>query len=256
MEISGASVHISDSQSHYPGTSDRVIYIAGMYNEVNLAQSLIWEMIGQQTFAETAGKRSIKWSPSEVNPLTSGKTGEYDDVLVYGQITIPAAAGGHIVGRSGSHLKFLSDESGVHIDIDDKMEADSLQTYERVIFLEGTAAACMKCTSLILKKISTLEEGSTYSYPGTGYPKSSTRSNNKDLSSKVSKQDDAEKFHFDTSIPLTSSSCAEVLSAHTTIEIAVPDHFVGAILGVQVSLLSYCKLYDLLRMFVLYRERH
>lgn len=51
----------------------RVIYITGTESEVSLAQSLVWEMIGQQTY-DSDGTLNLIWEPSKAkdNP------GEYD----------------------------------------------------------------------------------------------------------------------------------------------------------------------------------
>lgn len=52
---------------------NRVIYITGTESEVSLAQSLVWEMIGQQTY-DSDGALNLIWEPSKAkdNP------GEYD----------------------------------------------------------------------------------------------------------------------------------------------------------------------------------
>lgn len=77
MEICQASVHTSDGHTYYPATTDRVVYITGDQNQVNFAQSFVWEMIGQQTSCNSR----VKWSPD----LKS--TGLHDDVLVVGEGT-------------------------------------------------------------------------------------------------------------------------------------------------------------------------
>ena len=45
MDITEASIHISNNGENYPGTKERVVYITGSAQSLNLAQSLIWEMI-------------------------------------------------------------------------------------------------------------------------------------------------------------------------------------------------------------------
>jgi hypothetical protein len=62
--ICDASVHISNVTDVYPGTNFRVVYMSGSEPAVTLAQSLMWEMIGQQTYADLTGKGPILWNPS------------------------------------------------------------------------------------------------------------------------------------------------------------------------------------------------
>jgi hypothetical protein len=92
MEITQASVHVSNITDFYPGTNDRslnyslfsitnsnnfnlvrVIYITGSEAEVSLAQSLVWEMIGQQTF-DSDGSLGLSWEPAKAKD----SPGEYD----------------------------------------------------------------------------------------------------------------------------------------------------------------------------------
>lgn len=237
MDITEASIHISNNGDSYPGTKERVVYITGNAQSLNLAQSLIWEMIGQQTSAnQEGGRKSAIWDPASAK----ASPGEYDDMQVYGRITIPASAGGLIVGRGGATVRSIAEESGVDISIDTKEDGESTQ--ERVITLSGTCAGCMKGTSLIVAKLC---ENDPYSFVcnGTTYPKgklqraradSSSFGNDEyhDRSRTVSSMD---KGLFDSKIK--TGVCAETLSAHTTIELAVPDSTIGAILGVQVSFL-------------------
>eukprot|EP01039_Chlorochromonas_danica_P008472 gene8472-9338_t len=225
MQITGATIFVSDVVHPYPGTTDRVVYITGSIHEVNFAQSLIWEMIGQQTDAELRNLRGVKWNPSLVNPLNEGTTGQYDEVMVYAHLSVPAVTGGAIVGKNGSFLKHLAAESGARVEIDDKDAADQLQTFERVITLEGTAASCMKCTALILEKISSVDDGCVYTFHANGYPR---------VSSSGVKTTRTTKGINDHPLDPTSM----VISAHTTIEIAVPESMVGALFGVQGSTLN------------------
>jgi len=51
----------------------RVIYITGSESEVSLAQSLVWEMIGQQTF-DSDGSLGLGWEPAKAKD----SPGEYD----------------------------------------------------------------------------------------------------------------------------------------------------------------------------------
>jgi len=257
MEISGASVHVSNSMDFYPGTNDRVIYITGTESEVSLAQSLVWEMIGQQTF-DSDGSLGLGWEPAKAKD----SPGEYDNVEVSGKISIPVVLCGVILGRGGATIKAIAEESSVSLVMDGK-EMGSEVTQERVLTIVGTAAGCMNCTSLVLAKLLEASPSSRFEYyqKGTTYPRSMLSSfglvDNTHHHAKGSGDSDSighsgramvrkvrkESGHFrgggGGSMNSSSShikaavSGAETLSASTVIELGVADHLVGAILGMQ-----------------------
>ena len=75
MEITKASIHVSDSEVLYPNTEDRVVYITGNESQVSLAQSLVWEMIGQQS---TSLLKDEKFSPTWDPIAARDSPGDYD----------------------------------------------------------------------------------------------------------------------------------------------------------------------------------
>jgi RNA-binding protein Nova len=169
IEVSGAKVHVSASAEPYPGTSDRVIAISGDLESVSLAQNLIWEMIGLITSAENP--REVQWNPKDmVNFL-----GQNDGVEVTGKVTIPAAAGGLILGKGGSNIQSMAEESGANIGMSSKEEA--IFTQERVLTITGTLGSCMKATSLIMQKLDEPAEFTPYVNKGTTYSTAHMQSN-------------------------------------------------------------------------------
>jgi len=248
MDITHALVHISNLGDNYPGTKERIVFIKGTIASVTLAQSLIWEMIGQQKSADNGptnagARRNLTWEPS----LAKENPGEYDDIEVENRITIPQAVAGAVIGRNGNGLRQLSEECGITLNIDSKDDGEVTQ--ERLITLCGTVAGCMKCTSLILNKITNLKDSYAYVYHGTTYPK-----HVRQFAQKPGSTDNSDDGYFPRNVrinsilstgenglfdPLAKSIAgAETLSAHTTIELGVPNHLVGAILGPQSSKLS------------------
>jgi hypothetical protein len=163
MEITQAEVHVSNATDFYPGTNLRCIYITGSEASVNLAQSLIWEMIGQQTYAQNENNRSLAWHPT----VAKNNPGEYDQIEVEGKLTIPATAGGMIVGKGGLTMRAIAEDSGVEVSIDSKDDAEV--TNERVMTLRGTVAGCMNCTFLILSRLITMGDDFYYMLNGTTY---------------------------------------------------------------------------------------
>lgn len=171
-QLCDASIHISNVTDTYPGTKERVVYMSGSEPAVTLAQSLMWEMIGQQAYADMSNKGPLLWNPSHAKD----SPGQYDDVVVQGRVTIPAASAGSIIGRGGNVIKGLASETGVEVTLDSKEDADFSQ--ERVLTICGTVAQCMNFTSRILHRLVKNNEAH-YVVNGTTYPKRLTNALNR-----------------------------------------------------------------------------
>lgn len=306
IEITGASIHISNPSNPYPGSNERVVFITGSESAVGLAQGLIWEMIGQQTQAVNAGLQ-IVWNPA----AAKASPGEYDEEDVQCRIVVPAASAGRVLGKGGNIFRKMMSDSGVEATMSPVEDADLLQ--ERLISIEGTVGGCMDFTAKLLVKLMEVPDGCQYVHSGTAYPRQLTadtgvvnsgggrggRNDNRNSnngggggSNRRNVMDEIEMFKpegrnggrgsggmmhvqtaaspsiFTTLLPcqtnflrlLSLAICfilcflllfllgfskgftggAETLSANTTIELAVPNHLVGAILGVQVRFTCYC----------------
>lgn len=243
MEVSGAKVHVSNNTEPYPGTSDRVVVIAGDLDAVNLALKLIWEMIGHITCAQNP--KEADWNPKEmINEL-----GQNEEASVTGKIAIPAAAAGSILGKGGSNIQAISEQSGANVGMSSKDEA--IFTQERIMTITGTLASCVKASTLILNKLNEpadpvpfVNKGTTYTAthmqtpafgmpfggvfggfvpPGAyGSPANSGRREGR----AGRKEQPGQAGENDRNV------AAEV---ETTITFTVPDELVGNILGKQVS---------------------
>lgn len=259
IEVSGANVHVSGAGDVYPGSPNRVVYITGTERAVSLAQSLLWEMIGQQS-AET----EKAWDPA----VAKASPGEYDNVEVAACVAIPAASAGLIIGRGGATIRALSDKSGAAVTLNDKDEIENEQTQERVLTIAGTVSSCMECTALVLSKLMEESDGCVYEHNGTRYPRitaSAGRSTaGRRRQANVTDIDRAGHRNivdemravgtlpakrkvslYHTGVGGSSrkggggvhdtipSSDSFAVSTNTTIELAVPDSMVGAVLGVQ-----------------------
>lgn len=161
IDVSKARVMVSGPQDVYPGTSERIILLAGSEEAVDSCQTLVWAMIALNT-KTPQGEKSV-WSPRSA----SESLDEFEDVVVTGKICIPSSAGGLILGRGGSNIKTMMDESGAHLQMTGKEEA--FFTQERVITVSGTASVCAKAVSLILQRLATDEECARYANRGTTY---------------------------------------------------------------------------------------
>lgn len=161
IEITGAKVHVSSNTEPYPGTPERVVMISGEIDAVTLAQTLVWEMIALVTSAENP--KEVEWNPKDMlNYL-----GQNDSAEVTGKVTIPAAAGGLILGKGGANIQSIAELSGASVNMTSK--EDALFTHERIITITGTVGSCIKCTGLILRKLDEPEESIPYVNRGTTY---------------------------------------------------------------------------------------
>lgn len=150
ISITDAKINVSGASDTYPGTTDRVILISGTKEAVSLAQTLIWEMIGLMSkhSADNGGDtRLIEW-----NPRTAFEAlGTNDTVEVQGKFSIPAAAGGAVLGKGGETIRAFAADSGARVAMSGKDEA--LFTQERIITIAGTVANCISCTDMVIAKL-------------------------------------------------------------------------------------------------------
>lgn len=178
IEITEAKVHVSAAGTVYPGTSDRIVYISGPINSVDLAQNLLWDMfaieslnskhrtsegVKQKALSYADDPNIIPWNPKSA----SENPGEYDTIPNKCKLTIPATAAGAVLGKGGSILKAISDESGAELVMNNR--GDSIFTQERILTVSGSTGACAKCVSLILEKLDSNLEDAQYVNNSTRY---------------------------------------------------------------------------------------
>jgi len=150
ITITDAKINVSSASDFYPGTSERVILISGSKEAVSLAQTLVWEMIGLMAkhAAENDGDtRLVEWNPRTVFEAL----GTNDSMEVTGKFSIPAAAGGALLGKGGETLRGFSSQTSTRVTMSGKDEA--LFTQERIVTLAGTVGGCISCTDLILNRL-------------------------------------------------------------------------------------------------------
>src|SRR3546814_11312750 len=75
---------------------------------------------------------------------------------ITGRITIPYAAAGLVIGRTGITVRQISDQTGAKIQLSNK--DDCAYTQERIVSIAGASEACTKCVDLILDKLTRSEE--------------------------------------------------------------------------------------------------
>lgn len=163
MTETEARVLVSSVNETYPGTSDRVVLITGTKVAVSLAQTLIWEMIAINSSSKNNDEERATWAPKDV----LGNLGEHAGVEVSGKVSIPATAGGLILGKGGSNIRLMAEESGAKISLSNKDEA--LFTQERILTISGTAEDCIKCIDMVINKLGEEPEVPQFVYRGTTY---------------------------------------------------------------------------------------
>lgn len=243
IAVSEARVNVSGNQELYPGTSERVALVAGTQDSVSLAQTLIWEMIAQNGKATAEDRKTLEWSPEAVvNSL-----GTNDNIQVSAKITIPAAAGGLILGKGGETIRSIAAESGSKVLMTSK--DDALFTQERVLTISGEAGQCVNCVDLILAKLAEQDDVPMFVNRGTTYSPSSIRGNYFSLpmggqggmgQGGVRGGPPRNKGNNTVSSPRVdmgpvSNAASEMDATQTNITMTIPNEYVGNIFGRQGS---------------------
>jgi len=240
MEVTDARVVVSGISDMFPGTSERIVLISGVtLAVVDRAQTLMWDMFARNSSPADGDHRKsgtvVTWSPraASENPT------EFNDVVLSGKFTIPASAGGLVIGKGGSGLKSITETSGAKIQMTSK--EDALLTQERVVTLTGTMASCAKCVSLILtllaedlEAVQYFNRGVTYSSLlsplMTGIRPSGGQREKEPVASRVSQTRTRVNVRHDNDSGYSSPSSTDVVSS-TKITLTVPDSLIGNILG-------------------------
>lgn len=200
----GARVKVSQASDFFPGTSERTILLAGSMNSVLQVQELIWQKI------------------SEFSKSRDG-SGGHNNNSVTGKLLIPYDCGGLIIGRGGTTIRYIQEESSARVQITSKENDASKISRERVMTISGTLDACVKASELVFLKM--MEDPlTTYHNKSTSYPRLFPGAKlGEAVNSRVATA---------ANMPgLSLPTGAETLSATSTIEIAVPNSLVGYILG-------------------------
>lgn len=189
--------------------------MTGSLESLLIAITLTWELIYLQTQSTNKGGRPPVWSPLASKDFLTAK----DDIELTARITIPAAAGGLILGRGGSTLRVIMESSGANVQMTNKEEA--VFTQERIVTISGTVSQGRLCSQMILQKMIEEDESNTYANRGTRY--SASASGLPGL-----------RRGRDTRITGKKDE-AEAVVADTTITITVADSLIGNIIGKNVS---------------------
>lgn len=119
--------------------------ITGKPEEVIVAQTLVWDNVALHASEEGFDSR-VMWSPRK--SFQRQLEGTYDNLSITGKVTIPTAAIGLIIGRSGATIRSFAERSGASVELAEKGNTD--QTDERVLVIAGTATQFISQSSFVI----------------------------------------------------------------------------------------------------------
>ncbi len=154
-ELSHAKIKIGGPQDCYPGSSEQVVFIQGDYDAVDMVQELIWHRIADHARLRSVGLPDTEpWNPAAtLEKLRTFPSSAVPGVTVTGNILIPTAVCGALIGPNGSAIKALAEETGVHIQLKSKSDPVSARTLERLMTLSGDVENCIQCTANVIAKM-------------------------------------------------------------------------------------------------------
>ncbi|KAL7148519.1 hypothetical protein ABFS83_06G183700 [Erythranthe nasuta] len=128
---SGARVQLSRNFEYFPGTSDRIIMVSGTIDDVLKAVNLILSKLLDEFYPEDGG---------ETDPQSKIR------------LVVPNSSCGGIIGKGGSIIRSLMEESSASIKI------SSQDTYypglhDRLVTVSGSLGEQMRAVELILLKL-------------------------------------------------------------------------------------------------------
>ena len=216
-----ARINISQSGEFFPGTLDRAVLIAGTLEQVLSCQSMVMHRI---------------------LPTVQTVDALEGNSFVTAKILIPLTASGLIIGKAGTHIQAITEQSNAVLKLSPK--EDAFVTKERILSITGVLDNVLTAMDLVVKKLNEDDEISKYVNPTTAYDRSATGAGSVHPSMpnggdpfrgggrSERRQDRVVQMQPPLSVPSSAFNFAETsFSATTTINLAVPDEYVGIILG-------------------------
>lgn len=128
---SGARIQLSRSHEFFPGTSDRIVMISGMVDEILKALDLILSKLLDEYIVD---------DDSEAEPRSKFR------------VVVPNGSCGGIIGKGGSIIKTFIEDSGAGIKI--SPQDNTLPGFhDRLVTVTGTLNEQLRATELILHKL-------------------------------------------------------------------------------------------------------
>ncbi|OQR76211.1 RNA-binding protein-like, partial [Tropilaelaps mercedesae] len=134
----GARVKISKSNDFYPGTSERVCLITGSVEGIMRIHNFVMDKIKEKP--DPNARIAIDFDHKQ--------TAEREKQV---KILVPNSTAGMIIGKGGSYIKQIKEESGAYVQLSQKSRDHALA--ERSITVIGELEPTRKAVELVLAKI-------------------------------------------------------------------------------------------------------
>ncbi|XP_076054142.1 RNA-binding protein Nova-1-like protein passilla isoform X3 [Oratosquilla oratoria] len=142
----GSRVKMSKANDFYPGTTERVCLITGNVDAILTVLSFIMDKIREKP--DPNAKPAIDFD----NKQTAEREKQYGSAQWKVKILVPNSTAGMIIGKAGSYIKQIKEESGAYVQISQKAKDQSLA--ERCItVISNDMENCKKACLMILAKI-------------------------------------------------------------------------------------------------------
>jgi hypothetical protein len=166
-------IKLSQTGDYYPGTQDRVCLVQGEPDRCKMALRLLLERM--HTLQEHQYSQQMAWQMQRQKDVPPA----FDFVV---RLLVPATCCGMIIGKSGSHIKFLEETTGVcSVRLSPKDAGDGypvsammMQTSERITTITGpNVDSCLQCVYLILQGMVAHSDICRYANMTTSYSRAS-----------------------------------------------------------------------------------
>ncbi|KAL3520789.1 hypothetical protein ACH5RR_018938 [Cinchona calisaya] len=148
---SGARIQLSRNFEFFPGTSDRIVMVSGIIDDVLRAVDLILTKLLDEFYVEEGG----------------------EDPRLKIRLVVPNGSCGGIIGKGGSIIKSLIEDSRAGIKIS-PLDHSFPGLYDRLVTVNGTLGEQMRAIELILLKLAedihyAQSVNAPFSYPAVWY---------------------------------------------------------------------------------------
>ncbi|XP_033115757.1 RNA-binding protein Nova-1-like [Anneissia japonica] len=132
----GSNIKLSKANDFYPGTTERVTLITGTEDAINTVSTFFIEKIKEspQLGAQTGAENVT--SPERARQV---------------KVVVPNSTAGLIIGKGGTMIKSIMEQSSARVQISQKSEGITLS--ERVITISGELDSVKKAMSFVVSKI-------------------------------------------------------------------------------------------------------
>jgi len=198
---SSTRIKLSQGGDYYPGTQDRVCLIQGSLDNARVAvEMILLKLLQVESLKQIQMTQMATVSTTRSGTVYNDATASNDSAIQsivneFGsvampftiQVLVPTPSCGMLIGRGGSNIKSIKEESGVSFiqlsqkEQDNNHTANAIMsntaintaatTSERIITISGCFESCVKCVQLILEEMASNPEVSRYMNMTTSYSK-------------------------------------------------------------------------------------